>query len=179
MGRSPQHPQLSRCDQQGCVGAPLSHNPSPLTIAPCNLLFFPSAMGTSQTLPRHLQPRQVVLPLSSPNNRHNGHKHQTHFYSRQLLESCHRVFKTSLKLRDAHGAAHAQPTAVTVMVLEPSGTSEPSTACSRCSHLCERLLQVLHQCLCLQAENGMSHAQVGFATRVPTAHLLIVICISV
>lgn len=136
-------------------------------------------MGTSKTLPRHSQPSRVVSPLSSPNNRHNGHKHQTHFYSSQLLYSPHLIFKTTLELRDAHGATHAQPTAVTVMALEPSGTSEPSTACSRCGHLRERLLQVLDQRLCLQAENGMSHAQVGFTTCVPTAHLLIVIYISV
>lgn len=102
-----------------------------------------------------------------------------HFYSPQLLYFPHFISKTTLELRDAHGATHAQAMPGMVMVLEPSSTSEPSSACSRCSHLCEWLLQVLHQRLCLQAENGMSHAQVGFATCVPTAHLHIVIYISV
>lgn len=104
--------------------------------SPLQLLVFPQGNG-------HLQPSRAVLPLSSPNNRRSGHKHQTHFYSSQLLYSCHLIFKTTLELQDAHGTTHTQPTLVTVMVSEPSGTAEPSTACSRCGHLCERLLQVL------------------------------------
>lgn len=65
-GRSPYHPQLSQCDQQGCAGARLCCNPSPLTAAPCSFLSFPGQRAPPKHCPGTPSPAGLCHPSAPP-----------------------------------------------------------------------------------------------------------------